>query len=88
MPQFDLPIEALREYRPELPRPADLEKFWAETLRYRARPRHPELLRAISTPVFTAVATYDVDFSGFDGTPCQGLAPSTYQQKATGAAAS
>ena len=33
MAQFDLPIDQLRAYRPELAVPADLDAFWADTLR-------------------------------------------------------
>ncbi len=32
MPQFDLPLEELQRYAPDLPAPDDLREFWAATL--------------------------------------------------------
>jgi cephalosporin-C deacetylase len=71
MALFDLPLPALREYRPELTEPADLDDFWSETLG-RAR-RHEALreLRELPTEEtgLDLVETADVTFSGHDGAP-------------------
>lgn len=68
MPQFDLPLAELRAYRPALPVPDDLDRFWAETL---ADARsHPIDLTA--TPVdsgLTVIDSFDTTFRGFGGSP-------------------
>jgi cephalosporin-C deacetylase len=71
MAQFDLPLEELRRYRPDLPVPADLDGFWKQTLAL-AR-AHP--LDARFEPVDSGLITvevYDVTFSGFGGTRVKG----------------
>ena len=68
MPQFDLALEDLHRYDPQLPAPDDLEDFWAGTLT--EADRWP--LDASSVPVDTglvAVETHDVSFAGFGGSP-------------------
>jgi cephalosporin-C deacetylase len=71
VPQTDLPLEALRVYRPTLTEPADLDAFWAGTLaEARAEP-----LVATFEPVATGlsvVETWDVTFRGFGGSPVKG----------------
>jgi cephalosporin-C deacetylase len=66
VPRFDLPLDELRRYTPELPVPEDLDAFWAGTL---AEARaHP--LAATFTRVDTGLAlveTFDVGFAGFGG---------------------
>ena len=32
MTQFDLPLAEMRAYSPDLPAPADLDRFWSTTL--------------------------------------------------------
>jgi cephalosporin-C deacetylase len=66
MPLFDLPIVELRAYRPELPEPADFDRFWQQTL--------AEAAKYDLNPVFTAhdaalttVEVSDVRFAGCDG---------------------
>lgn len=71
MAQWDLPLEEMRAYAPDLPVPADFEDFWATTLTD-AR-RHP--LAATFEPVDTGLAlveTFDVTFAGFGGSPIKG----------------
>jgi cephalosporin-C deacetylase len=71
MPQFDLPLDELRRYRPELAVPDDLDEFWKGTL---AAARGHEL-NAEFTRVDTGlvvVETYDVTFAGYGGTPIRG----------------
>ena len=71
MPLFDFPLETLRTYRPDEPAPADFDTFWTAAL---TEARGYEL-----DPVFTKVEsglvlveTYDVEFSGADGTRIHG----------------
>lgn len=71
MAQFDLPIDQLRAYRPELAVPADLDAFWADTL---AGARAHDL-GATFTRVenhLALVESFDVTFNGFDGQPVKG----------------
>jgi cephalosporin-C deacetylase len=68
MALFDLPLDRLREYRPPVDEPADLDDFWAATVE-EAR-RHAALVDVV--PVDTGlitVRTWDVTFAGFDGHP-------------------
>ena len=71
MPYSDLPIDELRHYQPDLAVPADLDEFWADTLRDTRS--HP--LAATFTPVetgLTVIDSYDVTFAGFGGSPVRG----------------
>ena len=68
MAQFDLPLEALRTYTPDLAVPADLDAFWASTL---ADARSHDL-GVTCTPVENGLAvidTFDVTYAGFGGSP-------------------
>ena len=71
MAQFDLPLDQLRAYRPDLTRPDDFDDFWATTL---ADARsHP--LDATFEPVdndLAVIDTFDVTFRGFGGSPIRG----------------
>jgi cephalosporin-C deacetylase len=67
MPLFDLPVDDLRRYAPEVREPEDFDAFWARTL---ARSAGPALLDA--RPASTGLAllrTWDVTFAGFGGDP-------------------
>ncbi|MFD9074197.1 acetylxylan esterase [Streptomyces lasiicapitis] len=71
MPHFDLPLEELRRYRPELPEPEDFDGFWEKTLS--AARAHD--LDARFARVETALATvevFDVTYAGFEGQPVKG----------------
>src|SRR5699024_6868122 len=68
MAMFDLPLERLRDYAPEIAVPDDLDAFWAATLD--ASRGHP--LDVQCQPVdtgLTLIDTYDVTFGGFEGHP-------------------
>ncbi len=68
MPQFDLPLTELRAYSPDLPEPADLDRFWSTTL---AEARSHDL-GATFAPVdngLAAIETLDVTYAGFGGSP-------------------
>ncbi|MBP2706879.1 acetylxylan esterase [Microbispora sp. RL4-1S] len=71
MPQFDMPLERLREYRPELAVPGDLADFWSATL---AETREHDLA-ATFEPAGNGLAlieTFDVRFAGFGGHEIRG----------------
>jgi cephalosporin-C deacetylase len=66
--QFDLPLDQLRAYTPDVPVPADLEAFWSRTLAEAAGHE----LAASFTPFDSGLAvleSYDVVFAGFGGAP-------------------
>ncbi|GIF23021.1 cephalosporin-C deacetylase [Actinoplanes tereljensis] len=66
MAMFDLPLDRLRDYRPELTEPADFDAFWLGTLT--AAREHD--LAAELTPfdaLLPGVEVFDVRFSGYDG---------------------
>lgn len=68
---FDLPLEALRAYRPERHEPADFDAFWQRTLaEARAYPLEAsfESVDASLGPV----ETFDVRFNGWGGHPIKG----------------
>ena len=68
MAQYDMPLDRMRAYQPELAVPADLRSFWDATL---AEARRHDL-RATFTLVdsgLSLITTYDVTFAGFGGGP-------------------
>jgi cephalosporin-C deacetylase len=76
MATFDLPLDQLREYRPDRHEPADFDAFWRETLDGSRERGRPPVFDPVETPLRT-IAVFDVTFSGFDGQPIKGwlLAP-------------
>ena len=66
MALYDLPLDQLRAYAPDIAEPPDLDRFWRETL---AEARSHELA-ARFTPFESGlqlVETFDVEFAGFGG---------------------
>jgi len=71
MPQYDLPLDELRAFRPAVRRPDDFEDFWARTLaESRAAAAPPEIERVDSG--LRLVDTHDLSFSGFAGQRVRG----------------
>ncbi|MGW6196840.1 acetylxylan esterase [Kribbella sp. NPDC055110] len=71
MAMFDLSLDKLREYRPEVAAPADLVDFWRRSIE-KAR---TDDLSATFTPIDNKLAvidTYDVTYAGFGGSPVKG----------------
>lgn len=71
MPRFDLPVDELRRYRPEVAEPADFDVFWADTLAESRALAQPPKLTRVDSPI-TAFEVFDVSFSGFAGDPIGG----------------
>ncbi len=78
---FDLPLDRLREYRPERVEPLNFDEFWAATI--------AQANEAATEPVFTPVDSglstvdaFDVTFSGYNGQPIKGwlLLPASRQE--------
>src|SRR5215475_7774597 len=67
----DLPLEQLREYRPERAEPADFDEFWSASV---------AAARAVAGPArfnphdagLSTVEVYDLTFTGFAGHPIRG----------------
>lgn len=71
VPQFDLPIEELEQYRPTRDEPTDFDAFWQETLQQ----SRAFDLNATFEPVDFALKTvdaFDVSFSGYMGQTIKG----------------
>ncbi|MGW0904701.1 acetylxylan esterase [Streptomyces sp. NPDC002853] len=71
MPHFDMPLDELRRYRPEMTEPEDFDAFWEKTLS--AAREHD--LDARFAPVeahLSTVDVFDVTFAGFGGHPVKG----------------
>ncbi len=71
MPFFDMPLEQLRAYRPEVTEPVDFDAFWSRTI--------AEARASAAVPVWTPVDTgltevevVDVRIPGFAGEPVAG----------------
>ncbi|MBC9712778.1 acetylxylan esterase [Streptomyces sp. TRM66268-LWL] len=68
MPAFDLPLDQLERYRPDLDEPADFDAFWQATLK---SAEHEEpLIRAerVDSGLWL-VESWDITFRGFAGDP-------------------
>lgn len=68
MPHFDLSLEELREYRPEIRNPEDFDEFWESTLAD-ARKFPMEPVRAAVDSGLSEIDAFDVTFPGFGGDP-------------------
>ncbi len=68
MTHFDLSLDELRAYRPEIEAPADLDDFWSATIA-EARALGGEPIVAPVEPALAGVDVWDVTFPGFGGHP-------------------
>ncbi|MEV2269689.1 acetylxylan esterase [Nonomuraea africana] len=66
MPLFDLPLDQLREYRPERDEPADFDAFWNRTLAAAAEHDLAPAFTPYDLPL-TTVDAYDISFAGWGG---------------------
>ena len=64
----DLPLDQLRDYRPEVSEPDDFDAFWERTLRDSRRAGGDSTSVPADTPV-TSLRIEDVTFPGFGGDP-------------------
>ncbi len=71
MAQFDLPLDQLRTYRPDVAVPDDFDAFWADTLAGSRAKAEPPIVERVETGL-RLVETYDLTFSGFGGHPIKG----------------
>ncbi len=68
MALFDLPLEQLREYRPDVPEPTDFDEFWKTTLTEAGSHDLDVRLEPYETDLVT-VDVFDLTFAGFGGHP-------------------
>lgn len=66
MPQFDLSLSDLKEYRPELTARPDFDTFWSETLAQARQHRLDPEFTPADHPL-TTLDVFDVRFSGWNG---------------------
>ncbi|MGV9882241.1 acetylxylan esterase [Streptomyces sp. NPDC003006] len=71
MPQFDLPLDELRQYRPQLPEPDDFDAFWEKTLLEARQYDLDVRYEAVELPL-KGVRVYDVTYAGFGGHSVKG----------------
>ena len=71
MPHFDLDLDDLRAYRPDVEEPHDFDEFWRETI---AQAREFELDVALGDRVdeLRAIEAFDVSYRGWGGDPIAG----------------
>ncbi|NUR72014.1 MAG: prolyl oligopeptidase family serine peptidase [Hamadaea sp.] len=65
---FDLSLESLRDYRPDVAEPADFDEFWAATLKEARAFDLDPVFEQVETGL-TMVTSYDVTFRGWGGHP-------------------
>ncbi|MFF3262283.1 acetylxylan esterase [Streptomyces sp. NPDC002932] len=66
MPLFDLPLDQLRSYRPEVAEPDDFDAFWRRTLEEAAA--HPlDAEFTVHDAALSNVVSHDVSFAGWGG---------------------
>lgn len=68
MALFDLPLEALRDHRPDVAEPHDFDEFWAQTLAETRAAAWDAKVERVDNGL-ELVETSDVTFSGFAGDP-------------------
>ncbi|GAA3788411.1 cephalosporin-C deacetylase [Sphaerisporangium flaviroseum] len=68
MTLFDMPLERLREYRPERDEPADFDAFWKQTLDEASTHDLAPDFAPHDAPL-TGVQVYDTTFAGWGGHP-------------------
>lgn len=68
MTQFDLGLDDLRTYRPEVREPADFDEFWADTIAQARSAGGDVELSPISEPL-EHVDIFDMTFPGYGGQP-------------------
>lgn len=71
MPRFDLPVDELRAYRPDVAEPADFDDFWTATLAASRAVAEPPRLTRVDSPL-RVVDVFDVEFSGYGRDPIKG----------------
>ncbi|MDR1513891.1 MAG: acetylxylan esterase [Propionibacteriaceae bacterium] len=68
MARFDLDLDELRTYLPDVAEPDDFDQFWRSTLDESRAAAADPVVEAVDTPL-ALIRTYDVTFSGFAGDP-------------------
>jgi cephalosporin-C deacetylase len=68
---FDMPLDKLREYRPDRNEPSDFDAFWGETLAEARRRPLDATFERVDFGLRT-VETFDVTFSGYNGERIKG----------------
>jgi cephalosporin-C deacetylase len=67
MALFDLPLDELKKYAPEIPEPADFDAFWRKTVAASASRSIDATYESLADDIHQTIDVDDVTFSGFDG---------------------
>lgn len=71
MPFFDMPLDELKTYCPDLNIPPDFDGFWADTLAEARQYPLNAIFEAVDAG-FKQIEVFDVTFNGFGGQPIKG----------------
>jgi cephalosporin-C deacetylase len=69
VPQFDLPLDELREYRSQTVAPNDLDGYWEEAIREARELATPAAFEPRKPEAYGPLEAFDVTFSGAAGHP-------------------
>jgi cephalosporin-C deacetylase len=72
MALFDLPLDRLREYQPDVAEQADFDAFWQRTLAEQDARPIDATFTDVAHPAYDTVSVQDVAFTGFGGTRVRG----------------
>jgi cephalosporin-C deacetylase len=72
MPLFDLPLEELRRYNPDVDEPPGLDAFWERAIAAAHERAAEPVFTAHDAEAYGALAVDDVTYSGADGHPVRG----------------
>lgn len=68
MPRFDLTLDELQSYAPDVREPAGFDDFWRATLAEARSVARDPFIEPVASPL-TTIDVFDVTFSGFAGDP-------------------
>lgn len=72
MPWFDLPLDELRHYAPEINEPDDFDAFWQATLNEFAAEQPDVSFQPVNEACYAHVDVFDVTFAGYGGDTIRG----------------
>jgi cephalosporin-C deacetylase len=71
MTSYDLPLDELRRYSPDLAEPPDIDTFWERTLREARSHELRPSFRSVDSGL-RLIETFDVEFAGYGGSTVKG----------------
>lgn len=85
MPFFDLPLEQLQKYKPQVDCPKDFDAFWTSTLKDARKHDLAAKFERVHDDAYSLINVYDLSFSGFGGQTVKGwmIEPAAARQSKT-----